>query len=166
MSAWESFFVAEVGASAVLAGLIFVGISMNLRQLLARRLVSRAAWVCLLSLVEVLVVSSYMLIPEQSRRLLGVEVGVTGLACWVVITTATATQLGVSGKEGWAEGQRWFAKAGIVALSQVITVPFVVGGVMLGLDVGSGVYWVVAGVLSALPYSLYMGWVLTVEVNR
>jgi len=30
----------------------------------------------------------------------------------------------------------------------------------------SGVYWTLPGLLSALPYSLYMGWVLTVEVNR
>ena len=166
MSGWEEFFVAQVGAAAVLAGLIFVGISVNLRQLLARRLVSRGAWVCLLSLVEVLVVSSYMLVPEQPRDVLGAEVGLTGLACWIVITIATFTQLRPSGQEGFAGGQKWYVKIAIVLLSQLITVPFVVAGAMLFLHIDSGVYWLVPGILSALPYSLYMGWVLTVEVNR
>ena len=63
MKAWESFFVAEAGAAAVLAGLIFVGISINLQKLLSKRLLSRAAWVSLLTLVEVLMIASFMLIP-------------------------------------------------------------------------------------------------------
>ena len=36
MSAWESFFVAEVGASAVLVGLVFVGLSINLDKIHSR----------------------------------------------------------------------------------------------------------------------------------
>lgn len=35
MTGWENFFIAEVGASAALAGLIFVGVSINLNRILS-----------------------------------------------------------------------------------------------------------------------------------
>lgn len=35
MPGWENFFVAQVGASAALAGLVFVGISINLTKIVA-----------------------------------------------------------------------------------------------------------------------------------
>jgi hypothetical protein len=44
MSAWESFFVAEVGASAVLAGLVFVGLSINLDKIIAGSGLPGRAW--------------------------------------------------------------------------------------------------------------------------
>ena len=34
MASWENFFIAEVGASAAPAGLIFVGVSINLKRIL------------------------------------------------------------------------------------------------------------------------------------
>src|SRR6266487_2625972 len=129
MKGWESFFVAEAGAAAVLAGLIFVGISMNLQKLLARQLVSRAAWVTLLSLVEVLLVSSFMLIPEQPLWALGAEVGGVGLIFWIVMTIMTISQLARSRQENFAEGQSWYGRLGIMVLSQLITVPFIIAGV-------------------------------------
>jgi hypothetical protein len=166
MKAWESFFVTAGGAAAVLAGLIFVGISINLQKLLQRTIVSRGAWVSLLTLVEVLIVSLLMLIPEQPLAVLGAEVAGIGLACWVVMSIATIRQFTHAGQDGFSEGQTWYGRLAIILLSQLITVPFVVGGFLLLLNMESGIYWTLPGFLSALPYSLYMGWVLTVEVNR
>jgi hypothetical protein len=34
MTGWENFFIAEMGASAALVGLIFVGVSINLTRIL------------------------------------------------------------------------------------------------------------------------------------
>ncbi|SRR6266567_108364 len=164
MQDWESFFVAEAGAAAVLAGLIFVGISINLKHILSKQLVSRAAWVSLLTLMEVLVITSLMLIPAQPLLALGTEVVVIGLLCWIIISATTFTQL--RPQAGFVEGQTWYGKLSIIFLSQLITLPFVISGIILLLGNESGVYWMVPGILAALPYSLYMGWVLTVEVNR
>lgn len=166
MSAWESFFVTAGGAAAVLAGLIFVGISINLQKLLERTIVSRGAWVSLLTLVEILIVSLFMLIPEQKFPVLGAEVGGSGLICWVVMTIVTINQFKHARKDGFPEGQTWYGRLAMILLSQFITVPFIVGGVLLLFNRASGIYWTLPGILSALPYSLYMGWVLTVEVNR
>ncbi len=166
MKAWESFFVTAGGAAAVLAGLIFVGISINLQKLLARTIVLRGAWISLLILIEVLIVSLLMIIPEQPLTALGAEVGGVGLVCWIVITIMTIYQLLRAGQDGFSEAQTWYGRLGMILLSQLITVPVVVGGVLLLLNMESGIYWTLPGLLSALPYSLYMGWVLTVEVNR
>lgn len=166
MKGWESFFVTEGGAAAVLAGLIFVGISINLQKLLARTAVSRGAWVSLLTLMEVLIVSLLMLIPEQPLEALGAEVGGIGLICWIVITFVTIYQLARARQDSFPEGQTWYGGLGMILLSQLITLPVMIGGVLLLLNIGSGIYWILPGLLSALPYSLYMGWVLTVEVNR
>lgn len=166
MKAWESFFVTAGGAAAVLAGLIFVGISINLQKLLERTIVSRGAWVSLLTLIEVLIVSLLILIPEQSLAILGSEIGGTGLICWLVMSIVTIHQFKHARKDGFSEGQTWYGRLAMILLSQLITVPFMVGGVLLLLNREIGIYLTLPGILSALPYSLYMGWVLTVEVNR
>jgi hypothetical protein len=110
MSAWESFFVTAGGAAAVLAGLIFIGISINLQKLLERTLVSRGAWVSLLTLVEVLIVSLLMLIPEQPLPALGAEVGGVGLMCWIVMTIVTIHQFKHARQDGFLEGQTWYGR--------------------------------------------------------
>ncbi|GHO41877.1 hypothetical protein [Ktedonospora formicarum] len=166
MSAWESFFVTAGGAAAVLAGLIFVGISINLQKVLERTIVSRGAWVSLLTLVEVLLISLFMLIPGQTLPALGAEVGGIGLICWMVMAIVTIHQFKHAHRDGFPEGQTWYGRLAMILLSQFITVPCVVGGVLLLLNKESGIAWTLPGILSALPYSLYMGWVLTVEVNR
>jgi modulator of FtsH protease len=166
MQVWESFFVTAGGAAAVLAGLIFVGISINLQKLLERTIVSRGAWVSLLTLMEVLLISLFVLIPEQSQVVLGIEMGGIGLICWVIICIVIFYQFAHSHRDGFLEGQTWQGRLAMILLSQLITVPFIIGGILLFLNNASGIYWALPGILSALPYSLYMGWVLTVEVNR
>ena len=66
MSAWENFFVAEVGASAVLAGLVFVGLSINLDKIIAGSGLPGCALEALVAMMAVLVVSSLLLVPGQS----------------------------------------------------------------------------------------------------
>ena len=81
-AAWTGFFSAEVGASAALAGLIFVAVSINLAQIVKQRqLVSRSAK-ALLSLMAVLFSSSLCLIPDLSRVILGYELTALGVAIW------------------------------------------------------------------------------------
>lgn len=64
MPSWESFFTAEVGASAALAGLIFVGVSINLTRIISLPGLPNRALLTLCLLLAILVISSLMLIPE------------------------------------------------------------------------------------------------------
>jgi hypothetical protein len=58
MTGWENFFVGELGASSALAGLVFVGISINLTKILASPLLPSRALEALVALLAVLFVST------------------------------------------------------------------------------------------------------------
>lgn len=75
MGEWHDFFLAAAGAAAVLAGLVFVGVSINLEMIMsdpAYGLAGRALEALVL-LVAVLVVTLLLLVPSQGRVLAGAE---------------------------------------------------------------------------------------------
>ena len=72
---WFEFGVAIVGAAAVLSGLLFVAMSINIERIMAIvTLPARAAGTLVLFVIP-LMVGTWMLIPEQSTTLLGAETG-------------------------------------------------------------------------------------------
>ena len=84
MDAWHDFFLAQTGAAGVLTGLVFVGVSINLEEILsdpASGLPGRAAEALIL-LVAVLTASVLLLMPGQGTTLIGAEVLAVGLAAW------------------------------------------------------------------------------------
>ena len=84
---WQSLFVAEAGASAALAGLLFVAISINLARILQGVGLSGRAGEAVLLLVAVLVVSTLALVPGQSPTVLGTELLAAGLVAWSALVT-------------------------------------------------------------------------------
>jgi len=86
MSGWDNFFIAQVGASAALAGLVFVGVSINLREIVADPRLVGYALEALVVLLGVLVASSLLLVPGQPPALLGGEVVVVGLGAWLLVS--------------------------------------------------------------------------------
>jgi modulator of FtsH protease len=79
MSGWESFYVAQVGASAAAAGLVFVGVSINLNKILKYPSLPGRALEALVVLMLVLVASSLTLVPGQSNVAIGAELLVVGI---------------------------------------------------------------------------------------
>ena len=90
MIGWENFFIAEVGASAALLGLIFVGVSINLTRIISLPGLPNRALLALIILLTILVMCSLLLVPGQSQTLVGIELLVVGLLVWI-----TATRLDV-----------------------------------------------------------------------
>src|SRR2546421_10228773 len=86
MIGWENFFIAEVGASAALVGLIFVGVSINLTRIISLPGLPNRALLALIVLLAILVVSSLLLVPGQSVTLVGIEVLVVGFIVWITAT--------------------------------------------------------------------------------
>jgi hypothetical protein len=70
---WRPFFLMVAGASASLAGLIFVGLSLHVRHITTISLYRYRARLSLSSVMSVLVMASLVLIPRQSALELGVK---------------------------------------------------------------------------------------------
>src|SRR5215472_3786144 len=93
MSGWENFFVGELGASAALTGLVFVGVSINLTKIMASSYLPNRALEALVALVVVLFISSLLLIPGQAFLAIGIEVLLIGLLDWLTMGLLQLTTL-------------------------------------------------------------------------
>jgi modulator of FtsH protease len=163
--AWETFFAANAGAAAALAGLVFVGVSINVDMIApSQRLAGRALEAFAL-LASVLIISVLGLVPEITRTGLGIALLVTGSALWLLVLrldrqTVTAT----------AEMPAGVVPRGSIAaeliIAQLATLPVVVAAVTLLLDAGGGLYWLVPSTVFAYVGALMNAWVLLIEVRR
>ncbi len=79
---WTNFFVAEVGASAALVGLLFVAVSINLTKIIQYPSLPGRAFEALTVLVVVLLVATLAHVPGQSTTALGIEVTSTAAVGW------------------------------------------------------------------------------------
>lgn len=155
---WHDFFVGTIGASAALTGLLFVTISINLKQILKYpQLPGRAAGT-LGILVSALVVSGFALAPGQGNRALGLEVAAAGAAVAVQAIWVT------HGKRPTDEPDSWVLEHLISLL--LPSLAFVVGGLSLIAGGGGGLYWVLAATLLAFLVAAVNAWVLLVEILR
>src|SRR5437868_14405384 len=90
---WHDFFLASAGATAALLGLLFVGVSINLRAMAAaERVDARArAGQVFVNLVFVLVISLIMLIPNPDPSSIAYSLAlVAAFALYRVIRNAAA----------------------------------------------------------------------------
>ncbi len=159
-AAWLGFFSAEAGASAALAGLIFVAVSINLAQIVKQKqLVSRSAK-ALLSLMGVLFSSSLCLIPDLSRPILGYELTALGLLIWA---GTSLSQYGAARRNPYVGVKE---KAFHFVLTELSAIPFLVGGLSLVRGSGGGLYWLAAGTVFSLANALLDSWVLLIEIQR
>jgi modulator of FtsH protease len=158
-SQWSDLFVATAGASAALAGLVFVAVSINIERILKFKGLPERALETVLLLLGVLLVSVVGLIPGQSSVALGAELLAVSLTLGAVIARLpTAHEASVGEPRVWLWG-RWSVRA-------AGTMPFVVGGASLLVGSGGGLYWVVAGIVFALVGAVTNAWVLLVEILR
>ncbi len=83
---WSDFLVASAGATAALAGLVFVALSINLGKILALAGVTERAGETILLLASGLVGSLAALIPHETPSQLGLWLLVLWLPTWLVPT--------------------------------------------------------------------------------
>jgi hypothetical protein len=165
MNQWHDFFLAQAAATATLTGLVFVGVSINLRKILSdprSGLAGRAAE-SLILLVAVLTVSVLVLVPGQGAGLPGAEVLVVGLAAWGWIVAIQLPRL-----RDWRVMRADLRVPLVlrVVLGQVATLTLVIAGVAVFWVGRGGLYWLVAGTVFSILAALADAWVLLVEINR
>ncbi len=157
---WGSFFTAEAGASAALAGLLFVGISLNLAKIVAAAGLPNRALQALTLLFGILLVASLALVPGQSVGLVGLELAFLGAAIVGVALTISLRSLAHTD----AAYRRWHL--GETTVVGVATALYPIAGVLMLLRGAVGLYLVVPAFLVSFVIALLDTWVLLVEINR
>jgi hypothetical protein len=157
---WSGFFAAQVGAGAALTGLVFVALSINLKQILAGPgLPSRAAEALIL-LMQPVMVGAVTLIPGQSELALGIEILVIGVPTWLQVT-----------KMIWSARallrELPFSKAATrIGFAETATLTTLVAGALLAGGVTQGLYVAAAALLICITDGVLDAWVLLVEILR
>jgi hypothetical protein len=160
MNAWSNYFAAIAGATATLAGLIFVGVSISLARILATPALPGRASESLVLLITALVLSSMCLVPGLSSFELGVGVLLTGVIVWVIILRIDIQILNKTDisykKHAWRN----------ILFSQLSTWPYIIAGVILVAHGEAGIYWLVPGITFSFIKAVIDAWVLLVEIHR
>jgi modulator of FtsH protease len=161
MSAWNNFFLGELGAAAALAGLLFVAVSVNQARILALGRMADRGLEGLAMLFLVLVVASLPLIPGQPVRLLGAEIAAISVVTFVALIPLQLGYLRL------VEPQYRPQSSQMVRVNRVAVAVIALGGfVVLWRDDGTGFYIVAAGILVTFIAVGANAWVLLIEINR
>jgi modulator of FtsH protease len=161
LDSWSNFFLGELGASAALAGLLFVSVSVNQTRILALGRMADRGLEALAMLFLVLVVASLPLVPGQPLRLLGAEILAAGIATIVAIVPLQRAYLGSTQPAYLRQSSR------MVAINRVAVVLIAVaGGVLACRGDGLGLYFLPPGILLTFIASGANAWVLLIEINR
>jgi modulator of FtsH protease len=161
MNGWENFFIGELGASAALIGLVFVGISINLKKIMASSYLPNIALEALSAFVSTLFIAFLMLIPQQSFLTDGIEVLCVGLLTWIMmIYLHIDTFRKAPSTYRYALIVHQFMTYHLAALSFIgASVSFLIWG-------APGFYWLVAATLLSYLAAFVDTWLLAVEINR
>lgn len=157
---WSNFFAAQIGASAALAGLIFVAVSINLSQIVGNPLLVSRCAKAISVLIGVLLAATLAIAPEQPLTAVGCELTALGAALWVAATRANHLSSHRNPYVGRSQ------KIAHLVLTQCATLPILVCGVSIVVQRGGGFYWLLAGVVFSLATAMVDAWVLLIEIQR
>jgi modulator of FtsH protease len=158
---WINFVIAAAGASAALAGLVIVAISVNIAKIISYPHLPARAGATIGTLILILVVSMAALVP-QGLSLLGIEIIVFGICCWLLQLRA-ANQMLIVRRE---RNRPWYESIRGILLGQIQTLPVIIGGILLFIHDPNGFFWIAGGVIAIFIFSMYNAWVLLVEILR
>ena len=157
---WESFLVAVVGAAAVLSGLMFVGVSINLERVLqGPGVITARAAETLGTLLLAILTGSLALLPQPL-----VALGVETVALTVILLVATTRSQFLHQRHNRDAPRSWLVTRSISTLSCCI--PALLGGILLLAANPDGVYGIAVAALLAIAGCVYNAWVLLIEIAR
>ena len=154
---WQSLFDMVALAAVTLAGLLFVGLAINLRAVVASPAHLARAREALIALTVLLTVAIFVLIPEQGRVALGVELLVVSIIVW-----------GLSLRLQWRTVHALPAQRRRSWIGRLIGLDTAIVGITLagaGLVTGrlGGFLWLLPTVLICLIWSTYNAWSITID---
>jgi len=159
-SDWSGFGEAVATAAAALAGLLFIAVSINLKQILKFPSLPTRAAQTLIMFVTPLIAALLLITPGQGRVALAAEFLATGL-----VVGGLQLYLDLKSERG-DEVTLWRRMVGAVFPAVLSCGCLVVAGATLAAQAGGGLYWLVPSVLAAIIFGLLNVWVLLVEILR
>ena len=138
---WSDFALAQLGASAALLGRVFVGLSINLKDVIGSRQLVNRALEAVVALGSVLVASTAVVFRLQ--------IGAAG-------------QVAQPGREGPPPIS--IAVRRVLGLGAALLLA--VAGITLAASAGGGLYWWPAAIVVAYLGALTNAWVLMIEILR
>jgi hypothetical protein len=156
---WHDLFIAVAGAAAALTGLIFVAVSINLKQILEYPGLPTRAVETLSILTGLLVMSVLVLVPGENRQALGAQLLALGTLSggYLVIQ-----RLRTPRKKD--DPLTWVVTPIIVVVAG--TAPMIPAGISLLVGGGGGLYWLVGETILAFVGAILNAWILLVEIQR
>ncbi len=161
MEPWANFFLGELSASAALAGLLFVSLSVNQSRILELGRIAERGLEALIMLLLVLVISSLALVPAQTPRLFGGEI--------LFVATMQLTALTYLERVQWSTLEPVYRSTTLrmFILSHVATwLIIAAAATLLWRGDWNGLYVLPAGMLLSFITSGMNAWVLLIEINR
>jgi len=160
---WHDFYILAGTAAATLVGLLFVGLSLHLRVVIASSEVRSLARVTLANFGAILFVALFMVIP-QDRSTAGVELIASGLASLIITTPSLAAALQSQDRTLQMQPRgraRLLLRFGLSVASYLAVT---VAGVLL-FSSSQAFTWLVVATLVLLLVSLRNTWDLLVTVG-
>ncbi len=161
---WGDLFLAAAGATAALSGLIFVGLSVNIRTVLdidkqvGSNFLTGRAIEALVALLSVLVISLVALTPTIARGV---------LAAFILLTAATSAISPVRAVlASRSQRQLTVATAWRLVTATSLTLTLLAAGATLAAGHGGGLDWLPASFVLAVAVAAINAWILLVEILR
>jgi hypothetical protein len=137
-----------------------LGVSINIEKILSLSKLPDRALLSLTLLLTILIVSSLLLIPQQSCFLIGFEVFIIGISIYILVTKM---DIGIYKKTDAAYKKQYFFS---VVFNQLSVLPYLIAGIAILIYGENGIYWIVPGIIFSFIKAVIDAWVLLVEINR
>ena len=154
---WHDYFLATSGASAALAGLLFVATSLHIRYIATDPVYRGMSRGSIIGLVNVLVLSLVALV-HQPPGWLGPELAGIGAG---YIAAGGAYQLASIRRSGWHVPRSTLQRSGF---GYLLAIAGVAGGLSISFRAGPGLYILAFILVAVLLWSLWDAWVLLMGV--
>jgi hypothetical protein len=157
---WGGFGTTAATAAATLTGLLFIAVSINLKEILDNGPLPGRAAQTLIFFALPLIFSLLLVVPAQARAALGGELIAIGVFGW-------AMAMVIARRAGRSEYEpSWSRPLTRIVPMTVTGACIVVAGVSEAAGAGGGLYWLVPATIIAILAGLINTWVLLVEIMR
>jgi modulator of FtsH protease len=156
---WHDFFVMVGGSGAVLTGLVFVALSLNVDVITHDATYRYRAIDTLSGMTGVFVLCALVLMGGQDHRAVGIE--------WFVVAAISAAVY----VHGHVQAVRLGGTLAVLRLSRTVTLSVLyltqlVGAALLVAGHSAGLYAAAVALLAALAFMISGAWLLVVDAAR